>query len=89
MSSLPQYLSKVSQSLSSGHATEHSYRPELRDLFETLTKYHVINEPKGSEHGKPDFIFLSDVFPVAYGEAKDIHINLEKVTKSEQLARYF
>lgn len=66
MSSLPQYLSKVSQSLASGHATEHSYRPELRDLFETLTKYHVINEPKGSEHGKPDFIFLSDVFPVAY-----------------------
>ncbi len=93
MSSFPQYLSKVQQSLASGHATEHSYRPELRDLFETLTKYHVINEPKGSEHGKPDFIFLSgsgsDVFPVAYGEAKDIHVNLEKTTKSEQLARYF
>jgi len=53
------YLSKVSQSLASGHATEHSYRPELRDLFVALTKYNVINEPKGSEHGKPDFIFLS------------------------------
>jgi predicted helicase len=92
-SQIASYLSKVAQSLASGHATEHSYRPELRDLFVALTKYNVINEPKGSEHGKPDFIFLSgqwaELFPVAYGEAKDIHINLEKTTKSEQLARYF
>ncbi|MBP6921337.1 N-6 DNA methylase [Candidatus Gracilibacteria bacterium] len=92
-SQIAPYLSKVAQSLASGHATEHSYRPELRDLFVALTKYNVINEPKGSEHGKPDFIFLSgqgaELFPVAYGEAKDIHINLEKTTKSEQLARYF
>lgn len=92
-SQIASYLSKVSQSLASGHATEHSYRPELRDLFVALTKYNVINEPKGSEHGKPDFIFLSgqwaELFPVAYGEAKDIHVNLEKTTKSEQLARYF
>ncbi len=58
-SQIASYLSKVSQSLVSGHATEHSYRPELRDLFVALTKYNVINEPKGSEHGKPDFIFLS------------------------------
>lgn len=92
-SQIASYLSKVAQSLASGHATEHSYRPELRDLFVALTKYNVINEPKGSEHGKPDFIFLSgqwaELFPVAYGEAKDIHVNLEKTTKSEQLARYF
>lgn len=92
-SQIASYLAKVSQSLASGHATEHSYRPELRDLFVALTKYNVINEPKGSEHGKPDFIFLSgqwaELFPVAYGEAKDIHVNLEKTTKSEQLARYF
>ena len=58
-SQIASYLSKVAQSLASGHATEHSYRPELRDLFVALTKYNVINEPKGSEHGKPDFIFLS------------------------------
>ena len=57
-SQIASYLSKVSQSLASGHATEHSYRPELRDLFETLTKYHVINEPKRSEHGAPDFVFI-------------------------------
>jgi predicted helicase len=30
-----------------------------------------------------------DAFPIAYGEAKDMHISLEKIEKSEQLARYF
>ncbi len=29
------------------------------------------------------------MIPIAYGEAKDMHISLEKVEKSEQLSRYF
>lgn len=89
MQSIQTYLSKIESSLASGHATEHTYRPELRDLFTELTNLHIINEPKGSEHGKPDFIFLDGMIPVAYGEAKDMHISLEKVEKSEQLSRYF
>lgn len=93
MQAIVSYLSKIASSLASGHATEHTYRPELRDLFAQLTEFHVINEPKWSEHGKPDFIFLKwewkDAFPIAYGEAKDMHIWLEKIEKSEQLARYF
>jgi len=52
------YLQRIQSTLASGSATEHSYRPELRDLFAELTDLQVINEPKGSEHGKPDFIFL-------------------------------
>ena len=84
------YLSRIQESLASGHATEHTYRPELRDLFEKITKMKIYNEPKGSEHGKPDFIFIQgENIPVAYGEAKDMHISLEKVEKSEQLSRYF
>lgn len=93
MPSIQSYLSKIQSSLASGHATEHTYRPELRDLFSELTEFHIINEPKWSEHGKPDFIFLKwegkDAFPIAYGEAKDMHIGLEKIEKSEQLSRYF
>lgn len=89
MQSIQNYLSKLGYSLASGHATEHTYRPELRDLFVTLTNLTVINEPKRSEHGAPDFIFLDGMIPVAYGEAKDMHISLEKVEKSEQLSRYF
>lgn len=37
MSSIQLYLSKIQSSLASGHATEHTYRPELRDLFADLT----------------------------------------------------
>lgn len=91
--SIQSYLTRIQSSLASGHATEHSYRPELRDLFQEFTEFHVINEPSRSEHGAPDFIFLKwegkDAFPIAYGEAKDMHISLEKIEKSEQLARYF
>ena len=58
MQSIRIYLEKIQSSLAPGHATEHTYRPELRDLFSELTEFHIINEPKGSEHGKPDFIFL-------------------------------
>ena len=46
MSSIQSYLSKIQSSLASGHATEHTYRPELRDLFSELTEFHIINEPK-------------------------------------------
>lgn len=89
-SSLQSYLSRIQASLTSGQATEHTYRPELRDLFVELTGLKVYNEPKGSEYGKPDFIFIhGENIPVAYGEAKDMHISLEKVEKSEQLGRYF
>jgi hypothetical protein len=66
MQSIQNYLSKLESSLVSGHATEHTYRPELRDLFVTLTNLIVINEPKRSEHGAPDFIFLDGMIPVAY-----------------------
>ena len=37
MSSIQLYLSKIQSSLASGHATEHTYRPELRDLFADIT----------------------------------------------------
>lgn len=83
------YLTKIHESLMSGQATEHSYRPELRDLFGKISWYKVINEPKWSEYGRPDFIFLDNMFPVCHWEAKDINISLEKIENSEQLSRYF
>lgn len=89
MSSIQSYLSKIQSSLASGHATEHTYRPALKELFEYITEFTVHNEPKRSEHGAPDFIFLDGMIPMMYAEAKDIHISLDKIEKSEQLARYF
>ena len=89
MQSIQSYLTKIQSTLASGHATEHTYRPALQELFENLTGYRIHNEPKRSEHGAPDFIFLDGMIPMAYAEAKDIHIWLDKIEKSEQLTRYF
>lgn len=83
------YLADLQHELLTGHAQEHSYRPALKALFEAITKLKVVNEPKGSAHGRPDFIFLRGDVPLAYAEAKDITVNLDKVEKSEQMARYY
>ena len=83
------YLGKIQQELSTGHAQEHSYRPALKELFETITSLRVVNEPKGSAHGRPDFIFVRGDVPIAWAEAKDLHVSLEKIEKSEQMERYF
>ena len=50
MSMIQQYLSKIQSSLASGHATEHTYRPALEELFKNLSGFSVHNEPKRSEH---------------------------------------
>ncbi len=83
------YLGKIQQELSTGHAQEHSYRPALKYLFESITSLRVVNEPKGSAHGRPDFIFVKGDVPIAWAEAKDLHVSLEKIEKSEQMERYF
>jgi predicted helicase len=83
------YLGSVQKELATGHAQEHSYRPALKTLFEGLTKLAVVNEPKGSAYGRPDLIMVRGDVPVAWVEAKDLHVHLDKVEKSEQMERYF
>ncbi|MDD5470279.1 MAG: hypothetical protein PHO92_05810, partial [Candidatus Peribacteraceae bacterium] len=84
-----QYLTGIQHELSTGHAREHSYRPALKTLFEALSQLRVVNEPKGSAHGHPDFIFLQGMLPMCWAEAKDIDADLNKVEKSEQMGRYY
>lgn len=84
-----QYLTDIQKALQTGHAQEHSYRPALEALFRATTSLKIVNEPKGSAHGRPDFIFLKGDVPIAWVEAKDLHVNLDKIEKSEQMTRYF
>ena len=52
------YLESVCKTYASGSATEHSYRPALQALFAGIDPaLSVINEPKKSEAGMPDFLF--------------------------------
>lgn len=88
------FIQKVVETRDSGHAREHSYRPALKELFEIITELKVINEPKRSEYGAPDFVFLKNTaskqkIVIAYAEAKDITVSLDEIEKSEQMDRYY
>lgn len=86
------YLSKLRQEFSTGNALEHSYRPALKELFESINPIITAqNDPSRSAHGSPDFIFINKInrdFIHGYAETKDIYINLDQVEKTEQLKRY-
>jgi hypothetical protein len=87
--SLQKYVQAVEKLLKAGHATEHSYRPALRDLLEELiTGITATNEPKRVKCGAPDYVVERNGLTVGYVEAKDIDVPLDKIEHDEQLGRY-
>ncbi|WP_420140952.1 type ISP restriction/modification enzyme [Sphingomonas sp.] len=85
------YLDVVRAKYASGQATEHSYRPALQALFESIDAgITVINEPKKSEAGMPDFLFERNGVPFGWAEAKDIDKDVIKLKgySVEQRKRY-
>ena len=93
--SLKQYVDEVNKQYKTGIAREHSYRPALKDLLQSLLpKMVVTNEPAHFECGAPDYIIQreKDHLPVFFVEAKDINDNdLDGRSKSghkKQFDRY-
>ena len=87
------YVDKIISLHKSGRATEHSYRPALKEYLETLIpNITATNEPKRQKCGAPDYIITHDArgnsIPIGFIEAKDIGVDLDKVEKDEQLVRY-
>lgn len=84
------YLKDIAQKFAKGNATEHTYRSSLIDLSNALLgqNYALTNEPKRQACGAPDYILELGSIPIGYVEAKDIGIDLDKVEKSNQMARY-
>jgi len=85
------YLDQVRAKYDSGQATEHSYRPALQSLFEAIDpSLSVINEPKRSEGGMPDFLFQRNGVAFGWCEAKDIDKDVIKLKgySVEQRKRY-
>lgn len=90
MNYLQVYIQEVSQVYQTQNATEHSYRPALKKLIESLDSgIQAINEPKRIACGAPDFVVKNGVLEVGYIEAKDIGVSLKKVEKTAQMLRYF
>lgn len=90
MNYLQVYFQEVNQVYQGQNATEHSYRPALKKLMESLDSgIQAINEPKRIACGAPDFLVKNGVLDVGYMEAKDISVSLKKVEKTAQMGRYF
>jgi len=87
------YRREIERELQAGNATEHTHRPALKTLIESLAPgVTATNEPKQVECGAPDFIVSRKAphGPVTLGhiEAKDVGKPLDEIEKSDQLKRY-
>lgn len=86
---IQKYIDDVQRELKTGVAREHTYRPALKSLLETIIPdINAINEPAQIGCGAPDYILKRRQIDVGYIEAKDIGVPLDKTEKSEQLKRY-
>ncbi len=97
---LHSYLAAIERELQQGIAREHSYRPALKTLIETLYPGTLAtNEPKRIRCGAPDYIVTDGQIPLGYIEAKDIGVSLVQIEsdsekthpttrEGEQLKRY-
>ena len=74
-----------------GDATEHSYRPAIQGLFESIGDgLIVVNEPKRVACGAPDFVIKRGGIDIGHCEAKDVPVDLAKLKDAnlEQKKRY-
>jgi hypothetical protein len=73
------YLNNIRHLAQSGRATEHSYRPALAGLFKSIDEnLTVINEPKQSAVGAPDFVFERNGVSIGWCEAKDLRKDISR-----------
>ncbi|HSW54227.1 MAG TPA: hypothetical protein VLH59_03995, partial [Ignavibacteriaceae bacterium] len=82
---------KSLQSQKISDITEHSHRPALKGLIESLvgSKVKVLHEPKREDKfGSPDFKITNTESIIGYIENKKIEENLDKTIKSDQIKKY-
>ncbi|MDO8571604.1 MAG: type ISP restriction/modification enzyme [bacterium] len=88
------YINSISSKFSHPETSEMGYRTDfeilLKGIFEQVQKIpRVDHDARAKQGNKPDFVVLKNDVPILYIEAKDIGVSLDKVEKSEQMARYF
>ncbi len=88
------YIKEINKAYERGDATEHTHRPALKALIESLgKKITATNEPKRIACGAPDYVISRKVKnidqAIGYIEAKDIGENLGKILKTEQVKKRY
>ena len=89
------YINEIERELQTGNATEHSYRPMLRQFlvewsqnFVPAANYDITNEPRRIAGNAPDFLVRRDEVSLGWIETKPLGANLDAEENSEQLKRY-
>ncbi len=87
------YIKSISAKFKHEETSEMGYRTDfeilIKEVFESINVKRVDHDAKAKGGNKPDFIVAKHNVPILYIETKDIGVNLDKVEKSEQMARYF
>jgi len=80
VSAISDYLKRVERDIQKGISTEHTYRPALETLIESIADgIDATNEPKRVACGAPDFIVTRGETPLGYVEAKDVGKSLDAI----------
>lgn len=87
------YIQSISAKFSHEETSEMGYRADfeilIKGIFESINIRRIDHDAKAQQGNKPDFAVLKNDVPILYIEAKDIGVSLDKVEKSEQMARYY
>jgi hypothetical protein len=84
------YIQTLQADLGRGNASEHTHRPALKTLLESLgERLTATNEPKQvTDCGKPDIAVYQGPVLLGYLETKDVGVNLDTEERGPQLKRY-
>jgi len=94
MTAFADYLAAIKKNLAHGDATEHTHRPALKKLLESVSQgITATNEPTRILCGAPDFNITKGKVPLGHVETKDVGENLAAMEKGkppygEQFGRY-
>ena len=76
------YIRELQDSIALGNSTEHTHRPALKTLLESIRNGIVAtNEPSRIACGAPDYSVSLDGMTVGYIEAKDVDASLDSIER--------
>ena len=89
--SIHDYIQSLEKELAAGNTTEHTHRPALKALLESLNPdITATNEPQHiTAVGAPDFRIIKNKLAIGYVECKDIGKNLDEALETDQLKALF
>ena len=87
------YIQSISSKFFHEETSEMGYRTDfeilIKGIFESINVRRIDHDARAEQGNKPDFVVLNHDIPILYIEAKDIGVSLDKIEKSEQMARYY